>query len=154
MITFRAEGKDGTVLTNARIFVGHYEARVSPIADTNPATTGPNLDDVADFAPGTYELVAQAPGYGHLRGEQTFQRARARLIEFRFPTNYASAAKRRYGGRRRHGRRPARNLIDDTENTQLDRRGHDHRRRNLSVDGKQVTVDLAGTDPVGSGTSR
>ena len=52
---------------SARIFVGHYEARVSPIADTDPATTGANLDNVARFAPGTYEFVATAPGYGHVR---------------------------------------------------------------------------------------
>ena len=65
-----------TAIDNARIFVGHYEARVSPIADTNPATMGPNLDDVAEFAPGTYELLAQAPGYGFLRGREDVPQGR------------------------------------------------------------------------------
>ena len=39
-IKFRAKGKDGTTINNARIYVGHYEARVSPIADTEPGDDG------------------------------------------------------------------------------------------------------------------
>ena len=36
---FRAVARDeGNASVNARVYVGHYEARVSPIADTNPAT--------------------------------------------------------------------------------------------------------------------
>ena len=57
-IRFVAKAKDGGTVP-ARIFVGHFEARVSPIADTNPATpaagtpaTVVNLDDTAKFAPG------------------------------------------------------------------------------------------------------
>ena len=66
-MTFRAVAPDeaNAVISNARVFVGHYEARISPVADTNPATnatgTGANnLDDVAAFVPGTYEFVVQA----------------------------------------------------------------------------------------------
>ena len=39
-ITFRAETKDHAVIPNARFFVGHYEARVSPIADTESGDDG------------------------------------------------------------------------------------------------------------------
>jgi hypothetical protein len=63
-VTFKAENDDGDPI-NARIYVGHYEARASPIADTNPTTTGPiNLDDTAKFAPAKYEFVAHAPATG------------------------------------------------------------------------------------------
>ena len=144
VITFRAKAKDGTVLDNARIYIGHYEARVSPIADTNPATTGLNLDDVAEIAPGTYELVAHAPGYGHLRGKKQFFKGESSIIEFSFPTNQASAAKGATAAG--DGTTPA-NLIDDTERTQWTAEGT-ITGGNLSVDGKQVTVNLAGTDPV------
>jgi extracellular elastinolytic metalloproteinase len=144
VITFRARGKDGTTINNARIYVGHYEARVSPIADTNPATTGLNLDDVAEFAPGTYELVAHAPGYGHLRGRKTFSRGESSVIEFRFPTNYAAAAK---GATATGDGTAPGNLIDDTERTQWTAEGT-ITGGNLSVDGKKVTIDLAGTEPV------
>ena len=53
---------------NARFYVGHYEARASQIADTNPATVpgAINLDNTAKFAPGKYEFVAVAPGQGHV----------------------------------------------------------------------------------------
>jgi len=144
-ITFRARAKDGgALLENARIYIGHYEARVSPIADTDPATTGSNLDDVAEIAPGTYELVANAPGYGHLRGRKTFYRGEHSVIEFRFPTNHASAA--RGATATGDGTAPG-NLIDDTEGNQWTVAG-DITGGNLSVDGKKVTIDLAGTDPV------
>ncbi len=40
--------RTAAVIPNARIFVGHYEARVSPIADTRPGDDGrSNLDDTA-----------------------------------------------------------------------------------------------------------
>jgi extracellular elastinolytic metalloproteinase len=145
VIKFRARGKDGnTTISNARIYVGHYEARVSPIADTNPATTGLNLDDVAEFAPGTYELVAHAPGYGHLRGRKTFHRGENSIVEFRFPTNHAAAAK---GATATGDGTTPGNLIDDTERTQWTAEGTIVG-GNLSVDGRKVTIDLAGTESV------
>jgi len=144
-IQFRARGKDGTTINNARIYVGHYEARVSPIADTNPATGGgENLDDVAEFAPGTYELVAHAPGYGHLRGRKQFFSGENSIIEFRFPTNHAAAAK---GATATGDGTAPGNLIDDTERTQWTAEGV-ITGGNLSVVGKKVTIDLAGTDSV------
>ena len=167
-IRFRVRGTDGSTISNARIFVGHYEARVSPIGDTNPATVGPNLDDVSDFAPGTYELLVQAPGHGFLRGERTFRRGENSTIEFRMPTNYASIT----NGATAAGdvtvafpdqtiANPAgipvvtpqqvlNMLIDDTEATNWTAAGNitPSSPGNLSVAGKQVTVDLAGTKAV------
>ena len=82
-ITFQAVASDegNAQIANARVYVGHYEARVSPIADTDPATNATggganNLDAAASFAPGTYEFVANAPGYGHVRFRETFAAGR------------------------------------------------------------------------------
>jgi extracellular elastinolytic metalloproteinase len=166
-IRFRVRDTDGDTISNARIFVGHYEARVSPIGDTNPTTVGPNLDDVADFAPGTYELLVQAPGYGFLRGERTFRGGENSTIEFRMPTNHASitngataAGDSNVASPDQVVAQPGRPavtpqqvlnmLIDDTERTNWTAAGDitPASPGNLSVAGKQVTVDLAGTNAV------
>ena len=144
-ITFVAKTKDGTVIPNARFFVGHYEARISPIADTNPATTGAaNLDDTAQFVPETYELVATAPGYGHLRGKLDFHKGETKVAVFEF----SRTTRRRPPERRRPvtARAALATLIDGTEATNWTaRRATDG---NLTVDGKKATIDLAGTAPV------
>jgi hypothetical protein len=146
-IKFVAKTKDGTVIPNARFFVGHYEARVSPIADTNPATTGAaNLDDTAEFVPESYELVATAPGYGHLRGRLDFNKGENKVAVFEFTPNYASAA----AGATATGDGTATalaNLIDGTEATNWNPPGT-VTGGNLTVDGKKATIDLAGTAPV------
>jgi extracellular elastinolytic metalloproteinase len=52
----------------ARIYVGDYEARVTPVADTDP-TTG--LGASARFTPGTYEMLAVSPDRGFTRWTMT-----------------------------------------------------------------------------------
>jgi hypothetical protein len=104
------------------VYVGHYEARVSPIADTNPATGPPgtqpadatNLDNVASFTARTYEFTANAPGYGHVRFRAAFRAGQSRTIRLFFATNWASRFKGAVatGDGVRHD-----NLIDDTENS-------------------------------------
>ena len=96
------------------------------------------------FAPGTYELVARAPGYGLLRGRKQFYSGENSIIEFRFPTNYAASAKGATATG--DGTLPG-NLIDDTERTQWTAEGT-ITGGNLSVEGRKVTIDLAGTDSV------
>ena len=49
----------------AEIFVGHFEARSTPIADTAGSTS---LGDSADFVAGvTHDFLVRADGYGHVR---------------------------------------------------------------------------------------
>jgi extracellular elastinolytic metalloproteinase len=137
-VLFRAIASDegGALVTNARFYVGHYEARTSPVADTDPATTGPNLDDRARFAPGTYEFVVHAPGYGHLRLRRTFSGGGAPIVTAELPTNFASRSK---GATATGDGSDHEELIDDTERTSWDRTG-----AQPSVSGSQVTVDLHG----------
>jgi hypothetical protein len=136
-VTFAAVApEEGNAPVNARVYVGHFEARTSPVADTNPATTGGNLDAVATFVPGTYELVANAPGYGHLRFRLTLSAGQNRTVTLTMPTNYASQAKGSVvtGDGVEHAA-----LVDDTEATNWDRTG-----AQPDVRGSTVTVDLAG----------
>jgi extracellular elastinolytic metalloproteinase len=130
---------------SANIYVGHYEARVSPIADTNPATTGPNLDNVSRFAPDDrsrlrtgqrgYDFVANAPGYGLVRFRlDDIDPGDTRQVTIRFETNHASLHQgaAAAGDGTRHNE-----LIDDTEGTNWESVGP-------PSPGQRVVVDLAG----------
>jgi extracellular elastinolytic metalloproteinase len=151
-ITFAAENKDGDPVTTARFYVGHFEARVSPIADTNPATTGANLDNVAKMAPGTYELTVNAQGYGFFRFRKTVRRGETSTFRVRLAQNVASANAGAVATGDTNGANAAaqaatlRALIDDTENTQWETPAN--ATGPISVDGKKVTIDLAGTKAV------
>jgi hypothetical protein len=136
-VRFRAVASDeGGAAVPARIYVGHYEARTSPIADTDPATAGQNLDDRAEFAPGTYEFVAHARGYGHVRLRRTFAAGSTATVTFELRTNRASRHK---GATATGDGQDHLELIDDTEATSWDRTG-----ALPDVRGSQVTVDLQG----------
>ena len=79
-VTFEAhDAEQRQPAVQARIYVGHYEARVSPIADTDPAhrrAAGATAEQPRRrrrrSRPGTYEFVATAPGYGAVRFRETF----------------------------------------------------------------------------------
>jgi extracellular elastinolytic metalloproteinase len=148
----------------ARIYVGHYEARISPVADTDPATNAPatastnNLDATATFAPGTYEFVATSPGYGAVRFRRTFRAGVNQAITLHMAPNWASkgqgASASGDAAPVMNGTRvvqPAAqvnsNLIDDTENTNW-QAAATQQGAEWSVNGKQATIDLAGSSPV------
>ncbi|HWM13313.1 MAG TPA: M36 family metallopeptidase [Gaiellaceae bacterium] len=151
-VTFQARTLQGNTTVAARIFVGHYEGRASPIADTNAATSGTNLDAVARFAPGTYEFVANAPGYGHVRFRERLRAGQSVTLRIRFADNLASANAGAAATGDTSGADATaqalqlRNLVDDAEGTTWTTAGNVDGAGNLSVDGKRVTVDLAGDD--------
>ncbi len=143
-IKFAANALDegNAAITNAKIYVGKYEARSTQIADTDPATeVDPNNlrtkinSDTAKFVPGTYDFVVQAPGYGMQRFTLTFAANETKTVTFSLLTNQASVAK---GATATGNGTDLNNLIDDTENTVW------ASLNSLPVAGKQVTVDLAG----------
>jgi extracellular elastinolytic metalloproteinase len=152
-LRFTAVAKDGrSAPVPATIYVGDYEARVTPIADTDPATTGANRDDSVPIVPTagsrhgrdkdgseSYNFVANAPGYGHLRFTVKDLRPReVRRVTLRFPTNWASQSQ----GATASGDGQFQNaLIDDTENTNWGETG-------APVEGQQVVVKLGGGSPV------
>ena len=112
-VTFNAvAAEQGNASVPAKVYVGRYEARAMPIADTDSGTP---LANTAKFVPGTYEFIVQAPGYGLSRFTQTFT-ATATTVTFKLQTNWASSTK----GASITGDGTAAELgklIDDTENT-------------------------------------
>ena len=143
-LTFKAVAQPGNTPISANIFVGDYQARATPIADTDPATVGPNLDDTAQFVVGTgryetYNFVANAPGYGHVRFMVgNLKPGETRTLTIRFTTNYASTTQ---GATATGDGTSLTNLIDDNE-------GSDWGASGAPVEGRQVVVQLAGTIPV------
>ncbi|MDP9794326.1 hypothetical protein J2S43_002838 [Catenuloplanes nepalensis] len=114
-----------------QVFVGQYEARVTPIADTDPATP---LGDTFEIVPGVkFDFVATGAGYGHQRLSASFRPGRADTLRVDLKPNLASAA----SGATITG--PGVNLdrlIDDTEATNW--------ASLTGVTGQALTVDLAG----------
>jgi hypothetical protein len=120
-VTVAKDGPNAGATVPAKVFVGDYQARVTPI----PQTT--------KLVPGTYSFVVQAPGYGLVKFSRTLD-ASAQTLTIALPTNWASAANDATTAG--DGVNQAK-LIDDDENTNW---------ASLSgpVAGKQVTVSLAG----------
>jgi hypothetical protein len=167
--TSRDQGNASKVV-NARVHVGQYEARVSPIADTDASTNAPsgsssnNLDATAQFVPGRYEFIATAPGYGAVRFRETFTAGESRTISLRFAPNVASksqgakasgnatpVASSTAGQNVLSGQQVLDNLIDDSEATDWQAAADEQtgdQGDSWEVDGKAVNVDLAGTKPV------
>jgi hypothetical protein len=88
-VTFRAVAiNEGSVPVNAQIFVGDFEARTRPVANTG----GTPLSATAKFVPGTYNFIAQAPGYGLLKFTRTLA-AGTSTLTIGLPTNWASRSK-------------------------------------------------------------
>jgi extracellular elastinolytic metalloproteinase len=131
-VTFRPVGEDGAIVPGARLFVGRYQARAVPVADTDPGTA---LTDKVRLVPGTYQLIAQAPGRGHVRvGPITLRAGQVRDLPVKMRVNLAAdAAGATVSG---DGINLAR-IADDDEATNWASLGS-------PVAGKQVTVDLAG----------
>ncbi|MFC7275762.1 M36 family metallopeptidase [Paractinoplanes rhizophilus] len=131
-VAFKPVDEHGRPVPNAKLFVGDYQARAVPVADTDPATP---LPDTVSLVPGTYTFITQAPGHGEARVKPTsFHHPGPARLTVRMPHNLASgnAGAVATGD----GINLAR-LVDDDEATNW---------ASLAspVAGKQVTVDLAG----------
>jgi hypothetical protein len=124
-------GSSGAVV---RLYVGDYEARVTPIADTDPATA---LSDTFQILPGTrFSFTVTGAGWGSQKFSAQFKAGQAQDLRLNLPVNLASSA---LGAAASGDGVNLAKLIDETEGTDwasLD-----------GVAGKQVTVDLAGDKP-------
>lgn len=134
-------------VTDMQVFVGRYEARATPAADTVADTA---TGDTVDFVPGTYEFIARADGYGLQRFTQTFVAGETRTVSVPLRRNLASV----HNGATATGDGVNLDeLIDDTESTNwasLESAGtaSEGKGEGAQVEGRQVTVDLAGEAPV------
>jgi extracellular elastinolytic metalloproteinase len=135
-LVFNAVNQSGQPV-KAKIYVGNFEAAITPAADTDSASALSNqISIVAD----KYSFIAAAPGYGHLRFSTTAQSGKTNTVTLHFYTNLASqtngAVASGDGGNFTE-------LIDDTEATDWAAIG-----ATTGVQGKQVTVKLSKTGAV------
>ncbi|SCL31531.1 Fungalysin metallopeptidase (M36) [Micromonospora nigra] len=86
-LTLRPKGDSADA--PVRVYVGAYEARAVPVADTDPATP---LPDSVELVPGRYQLLAVAPGFGHQRLKVVARAGQARHLTLRMSRNLASTA--------------------------------------------------------------
>ncbi len=131
--------KGGPKPTDVKVFLGHYEARSVPVADTITATsTGASVR----LVPGTYEFLAQAPGFGLVRFTKTVKAGQSLSVSIPMAENVASSAR---GATATGDGRNVAKLIDDTEATNWASLGSSGTASPArSVEGRKVTVDLAG----------
>jgi extracellular elastinolytic metalloproteinase len=127
-VTFAPEDENGDPVA-AQLFIGDYEARVTPVADTIPGTA---LDATLEMVPGTYDVVGRAAGHGHARGTLTVSPGVPTMLALEMPSNLASGANGAVATGDGTGHAA---LIDDTEVTNWASLGS-------PVAGKQVTVRL------------
>jgi extracellular elastinolytic metalloproteinase len=128
-VVFTPVDENGSPIAGAELFVGDYEARVAPVADTDPATA---LDAKVDLVPGAYDLLARANGFGHQRYALSLRAGQVRAPDVNMPTNLASGAN---GATITGDGINLTKLIDDTEATNWASLGS-------PVAGKRVTVRL------------
>ncbi|GAB3434951.1 M36 family metallopeptidase [Actinophytocola sediminis] len=118
----------------ARLYVGDYEARSVPVADTDPATP---LPDTVELAPGRYGFVVAAEGFGSTRFQRTVKPGERATVAPPLTANVASAS---------------RGAVADGDGVNLDRLIDDTEATNWAsvgtpVAGRSVQVDLAGSSP-------
>jgi hypothetical protein len=124
-------GSSGAVV---RLYVGDYEARATPIADTDPATA---LPDTFQIVPGKQvSFTVTGAGWGSQKFTAKFRAGKTQDLRLNLPRNLASSA---LGAAASGDGVNLDKLIDETEATNWASRD--------GVAGKQVTVDLAGDKP-------
>jgi extracellular elastinolytic metalloproteinase len=133
-VKFQPVDEDGNQVPNAELFVGQYEGRVTPVADTDPAT---GVGSGFSMVPGTYEFVARANGHGMQRFELTVPDGGFTAAKVTMPSNLASSSN---GATATGDGINIDKLIDDTEETNW-------ASLNSPVIGKRVTVQLDPSQP-------
>jgi extracellular elastinolytic metalloproteinase len=133
-VTFDPVDENGDPVAGAQLFVGRYQARALPVADT---TAGTPLGNTVDIVGGTYDFLVRANGFGHTRVEGVVvSPSGTQTLTVELKTNLASAANgaTATGVGTRLGA-----LIDDTEATNWESAGS-------PVADQAVIVDLAGDE--------
>jgi extracellular elastinolytic metalloproteinase len=132
-VRFKPVDDDGHAVVG-QLFVGRYQGRAVPVADTDPATP---LGATFRIVPGTYDLIARADGFGAKRLTQQFRSGQVRDLPVTMPRNLASA----HNGATASGDGVSLgSLIDDDEATNWASLG-------APVEGRQVTVHLDPSKP-------
>ncbi|MDQ3940348.1 MAG: M36 family metallopeptidase, partial [Actinomycetota bacterium] len=133
-IRFRAVG--GGKPIKAKFFVGRYEGRVTPIADTIGKTK--RRKDRARLVPGRYPFIAQAKGYGMVRFTRKLRPNERRTFVVHMQKNWASSKNKAKARGQETPTGPVTALIDDTESTNWTAS------QSPNVRGLRATVNLGG----------
>ncbi|GLY81650.1 M36 family metallopeptidase [Actinoallomurus iriomotensis] len=136
-VRFSVTDDSGAPVPGARVFVGDYQGRAMPVADTDAATA---LPDTASMVAGGYAFVAQAPGHGLTRLTAHVTAGSHPTVRVKLPRNVASASA---GATASGDGVDLGALIDDDEATTWAYLGA----QAAPVAGKGVTVRLAGDKP-------
>ncbi|MEV4760122.1 M36 family metallopeptidase [Micromonospora sp. NPDC049559] len=138
-VTVKVNPRGESAGAPVRIYVGDYEARAVPVADTDPNTA---LPDTFEVVPGRFDLIAVAPGFGHTRFTREFKAGRGHgagkpeRLDVSLERNLASLAS---------------GAVVSGDGVNLDRIADDTETTNWAsldgVAGKRVTVALPGGQP-------
>jgi hypothetical protein len=139
-LTFKAINKKGKEVP-AQFYVGMYEARVTPVANTqtnkmNQENSPFPIVKKAKFIQGRYKFNVRADGYGQTRFKVKAVAGRTRKVVVKLQKNLASKTN---GAAASGSGTDHELLIDDTEGTNWGALGV-----TPNVKGAAVTVDLAG----------
>jgi extracellular elastinolytic metalloproteinase len=102
---------------NGQIFVGHYEARATPVADLDPKTP---MSGSASMTPGTYEMLYVSKTHGFTRFTVKVKNKKGKstqTVKLKPQQNYAAAASGASVIGATAGSLNAASLIDGTEST-------------------------------------
>ncbi len=121
----------------SKIYVGTYEARATPVADTIGST---ELGATAELTPGTYQALAVSADRGFTRFTLTVGDAKARTVKVSDEVNVAAAAAGATVIGATEGSRNAEHLIDGTEATNWG----GVTEGNVDETNPSVAIDLAG----------
>ncbi|HEU5038665.1 MAG TPA: M36 family metallopeptidase [Nocardioides sp.] len=121
-----------------KIYVGHFEARATPVADTSAKTR--RLGSSVVLAPGRYEMLAVSKAHGFKRFHVTVRAGQHRTVRLRTPKNLAASKNGAKVLGATDGSLNTGALIDGTERTAWGGVAAD----NVDATNPFVTVDLAG----------
>jgi extracellular elastinolytic metalloproteinase len=121
-----------------KIYIGTWEARATPVADT---LKGTKRDATIKMAPGTYDVLFAGDGYGLHRSKITVRAGQKVTDRFPVETNYASKARGAKVVGSSEGSLNVDFLIDDTEATNWAGVNTD---KTVDESHPYVIVDLAG----------
>lgn len=121
-----------------KIYVGHFEARATPVADTSAKTK--KLGDTVTLTPGHYEMLAVSKARGFKRFHVTVTAGQHKTVRLKTPKNLASKKNGAKVLGATDGSLNAGALIDGTERTAWGGVTSD----NVDASNPFVAVDLAG----------
>ncbi|MGZ8741726.1 MAG: M36 family metallopeptidase [Nocardioides sp.] len=134
----RAVDEKGDPIARGQVFIGRWEARATPVADT---LKGTKLDETVKLAPGTYDVLFAGKGFGLKRAKLTVKAGQKVTERLPVETNLASKASGAKVVGSSEGSLNANFLIDDTEATNW---AGVNGEKNVDEQHPFVIVDLAG----------